>query len=156
MNNLANLLSDIGKLNEAEQMYVRSLAGQTRTIGGDHEETIGNFLSLRRSSKLGTKYNLGILYHQLGRLEEAEKYAQEAYNNYCHRFGIDHVNTLTACHNVAVIKKARNLPGEAEYYYRQTLSGQQLYLGLDHEDTLRTMINLAALLHERSKIVSFN
>jgi hypothetical protein len=41
MNNLANLLSDIGKLQEAEEMYIRSLAGQRRTIGDDHEETIG-------------------------------------------------------------------------------------------------------------------
>lgn len=41
MNNLANLLSDIGKLEEAEEMYVKSLAGQRRTIGDDHEETIG-------------------------------------------------------------------------------------------------------------------
>jgi hypothetical protein len=46
MNNLANLLSDIGKLEEAEEMYVRSLAGQRRTIGDDHEETIGPCLSL--------------------------------------------------------------------------------------------------------------
>lgn len=46
MNNLANLLSDIGKLEDAEVMYMNSLAGQRRTIGDDHEETIGTGLVL--------------------------------------------------------------------------------------------------------------
>jgi tetratricopeptide (TPR) repeat protein len=165
MNNLANLLSDIGKLSEAEEMYTQSLAGQRRTIGDDHEETIGEMISLPPSLPLpftsldhsvsGTKYNLGILYHQLNRLEEAEKYALEAYTNYCSRFGIDHANTLSACYNVAVVKRAQGRFVEAEFYYRQTLSGQQLYLGLDHEDTLKTMSNLAILLQQKGELNLF-
>jgi hypothetical protein len=93
------------------------------------------------------------LYHQLNRLDEAEKFALEAYQNYCSRFGVDHINTLSACYNVAVVKKAKDSFTEAEFFYRQTLSGQQLYLGPDHEDTIRTMKNLAVLLQQKGKLI---
>jgi hypothetical protein len=85
-------------------------------------------------------------------LDEAEKFALEAYQNYCSRFGVDHINTLSACYNVAVVKKAKDSFTEAEFFYRQTLSGQQLYLGADHEDTIRTMKNLAVLLQQKGAL----
>ena len=54
VNNLAVLLKDQGKLDEAKAMYERALAGRERTLGADHPHT------------LGTVNNLAGLLNQVG------------------------------------------------------------------------------------------
>ena len=53
-NNLAVVLKDQGKLDEAKAMYERALAGRERTLGADHPHT------------LGTVNNLAGLLNQVG------------------------------------------------------------------------------------------
>jgi len=55
------LYTDLGRLNEAEKMYLRALQGKEKARGPDHTST------------LNTVNNLGALYKSLGRLNEAEK-----------------------------------------------------------------------------------
>jgi tetratricopeptide (TPR) repeat protein len=55
-----------GKLAEAEQMYLRALAGKEKALGPDHTST------------LNTVGNLGGLYYAQGKLAEAEQMHQRA------------------------------------------------------------------------------
>ena len=60
VNNLGNLYSDWGKLQEAEAMYQRALEGYEKAWGPDH------------ISMLKTVNNLGNLYSDQGKLQETE------------------------------------------------------------------------------------
>ena len=46
VNNLAVVLKDQGKLDEAKAMYERALAGRERTLGADHPHTVGTVNNL--------------------------------------------------------------------------------------------------------------
>ena len=61
VNNLGALYADLGRLEEAKQMYQRALAGKEKARG------------LQHTSTLTTVNNLGALYADLGRLEEAKQ-----------------------------------------------------------------------------------
>ncbi|CAG8884732.1 unnamed protein product, partial [Penicillium egyptiacum] len=50
-----------GKLDEAEQIYIRALAGYEKALGPNHTST------------LRTVDNLGVLYASQGKLDEAEQ-----------------------------------------------------------------------------------
>jgi tetratricopeptide (TPR) repeat protein len=63
-------IPDQGKLAEAEQMYVRALAGYEKALGADHTST------------LSTVHNLGLLYADEGKLGEAERMYQRALVGY--------------------------------------------------------------------------
>ena len=52
---------DQGRLDQAEQMYERALAGKEKAFGPDHGST------------LGTVRNLGNLYRAQGKLDKAEQ-----------------------------------------------------------------------------------
>jgi len=66
INNLGNLYSDQGRLNEAEKMYERALSGYEKALGPEHTST------------LDTVNNLGTLYTRQGKLDEAERMYQRA------------------------------------------------------------------------------
>ncbi|KAL3485287.1 hypothetical protein BJX62DRAFT_229608 [Aspergillus germanicus] len=65
-NGLGNLYLNQGKLQEAEEMYQRALAGFERALGPDHTST------------LDTVSNLGNLYSGQGKLHDAEEMYQRA------------------------------------------------------------------------------
>ena len=59
--NLGILYRKQGKLDKAEEMYLRALAGKEKALGSNHTST------------LDTVNNRGILYHDQGKLDEAEQ-----------------------------------------------------------------------------------
>ena len=61
VNNLGDLYHDHGKLDKAEEMYVRALAGKEQELGLNHTST------------LNMVHNLGFLYRKRGKLDEAEQ-----------------------------------------------------------------------------------
>ena len=61
VNNLGSLYADQGKMNEAEEMYLRALTGKEKAWGPDHTST------------LDTVNNLGSLYADQGKMNEAEE-----------------------------------------------------------------------------------
>jgi tetratricopeptide (TPR) repeat protein len=70
VNNLGNLYTNLGQLDEAEKMYQRALQGKEKAWGPE------------QTSTLHTVNNLGNLYANLGRLDEAEKMLQRALDGY--------------------------------------------------------------------------
>ena len=50
-------------------MYSKALAGREKTLGSENSSTLGS----ENSSTLDTVNNLGVLYHSMGKLKEADK-----------------------------------------------------------------------------------
>ena len=91
VNNLGNLYYDQGKLDKAEQMYVRALAGYEKALGPDHTST------------LSTVNNLGLLYTNQGKLEEAEQMCIRALAGKEKALGPDHTSTLSTVNNLGLL-----------------------------------------------------
>ena len=88
VNNLGNLYSDQGRLEEAEAIYRRALDGKEKALGPDHTST------------LETVDNLGVLYRDQGRLMEAEAMYRRALEGYEKALGPDHTLTLNTVNHL--------------------------------------------------------
>jgi tetratricopeptide (TPR) repeat protein len=69
--NLGVLYSDQGKLDMAEEMYVRALEGYEKALGRDHTLTLGTVSNLRLL--YAVQGELRALYKIQGKLDEAEE-----------------------------------------------------------------------------------
>ncbi|KAH7016508.1 uncharacterized protein B0I36DRAFT_254347 [Microdochium trichocladiopsis] len=137
---LGNLFADVGKLGEAEKMYLRALDGKEKALGPDHTST------------LDTVNNLGNLYKNRGKLDEAEKMYLRALDGKEKALGPDHISTLDTVNNLGVLYKNRGKLGEAEKMYLRALDGCEKALGPDHISTLHTVNNLGNLYKNRGKL----
>src|SRR5436309_2913795 len=88
VNNLGILYASQGKLAEAEQMFLRALAGYEKALGPDHTST------------LETVNNLGLLYADQGKLAEAEQMYERALAGY---------EKASLSHTIAALNAVRNL-----------------------------------------------
>ena len=136
---LGNLLSDEDR-QRAEHMYQRALAGFEKAWGPDHTET------------LHTVNNLGILYADLGKLEQAEQMYKRALAGKEKTWGPDHTSTLTAVDNLGRLYKSLDRLKEAEQMYQRALAGYEKAWGPDHTSTLRTVNNLGLLYKDLGKV----
>ena len=137
---LGLLYHDQGKLAEAEQMYVRALAGYEKALGPDHTST------------LDTVSNLGVLYRNQGKLAEAEQMYGRALAGKEKALGPDHTSTLDTVNNLGVLYRDQGKLAEAEQMYVQALAGYEKALGLDHTSTLDTVNNLGVLYRDQGKL----
>ncbi|CAE6967208.1 unnamed protein product, partial [Symbiodinium sp. CCMP2456] len=76
--------------------------------------------------------------------QKAEQLYREARAGATSRLGLDHPDTLTYEHNLAVL--LGNNSEEAEKLYRHVVEGREKRLGLENPDTLRSLSSLACLL----------
>ena len=70
MNNLAMLLKDQGKLEEAEPLFQQCLAGRKKVLGPDHPDT------------LITMYNFASFLEEKGDLANMETHARQSLEGY--------------------------------------------------------------------------
>eukprot|EP00808_Paulinella_micropora_P025534 g7102.t1 len=182
INSVANLLSDQGKLAEAEPLYRRALAGYEEELGATHPDTlvmVNNLAVLLkdqgkmaeaeplyrralagREEKLGATHpdtlvmvnNLAILLSDQGKLAEAEPLYRRALAGYEEELGATHPDTLVMVNNLAGLLKDQGKLAEAEPLYRRALAGKEEKLGATHPDTLATVNNLAVLLYDQGKL----
>ncbi|KAK5202314.1 hypothetical protein LTR41_011941 [Exophiala xenobiotica] len=139
-NNLGALYRDQGKLEDAEKVYQRALAGYEKALGVDHTLT------------LDTVHNLGNLYLDQAKLEEAEKMYQRALAGKEKALGADHTSTLLTVNNLGRLYAAQGKLEEAEKMYRRALAGCEKALGVDHTSTLDTVYRLGKLYRARDKL----
>jgi len=130
---LGNSLLRQGKLDEADQMYQRALAGREKALGPDHTST------------LGTVNNLGNLYRAQGKLDEAEQMLQRALTSYEQALGPDHTSTLSTVNNLGNLYSDQGKLDEAEQMLQRALAGREKALGPDHTSTLGIVNNLGLL-----------
>ena len=72
-------------------MYTRALAGYERALGPDHTSTID------------TINNLGILYSDQGKIDEAKQMYTRALAGYERALGPGHTSTLNTVHNLGIL-----------------------------------------------------
>jgi tetratricopeptide (TPR) repeat protein len=80
VNNLGNFYRKQGRLDEAEGMFWRALAGREK-VHGNEALTV---------PLLDSIYNLGLLYHEQGRLDEAEGMHKRALAGFREMYGPSH------------------------------------------------------------------
>ncbi|KAF1950534.1 hypothetical protein CC80DRAFT_577110, partial [Byssothecium circinans] len=86
VSNLALVLQDQGKYDEAEKLNRKVLEGREKELGEDHPNT------------LTSVYCLAHLLHTLRQYTEAAELYQRACNGYTQQLGSQHP-TSVACHN---------------------------------------------------------
>ena len=107
--NLAALLRNLGRLEEAEAEN-RAVQGiQTGVLGAEHPDT------------LASRSNLALVLHGLGRLEEAEAEARAVLDIWTRALGAEHPDTLTSRNNLATVLGDLGRLEEAEAEHRAVL-----------------------------------
>ena len=121
-------------------MYDRALRGREKSLGQDHPDT------------LKTVTNLGNLFYQQGKLDEAHSMYERSLRGYEKSLGQDHPDTLNTAHNLGSLLHQQGKLDEAKAMWERALRGQEKSLGPDHTDTLMTVNNLGFLLYQQGKL----
>jgi tetratricopeptide (TPR) repeat protein len=136
---LGYLLGDEDR-QRAVQMYQRALQGKEKAWGPEHTST------------LDTVNNLGILYKDLGRLDEAEKMYQRALQGYEKAWGPEHTSTLDTVNNWGILYADLGRLDEAEKMYQRALQGKEKAWGPEHTSTLDTVNNWGILYADLGRL----
>ena len=139
MNNLGMLLTDQGKLSEAEPLLQDALRQRRDMLGDAHPDT------------LNSMSNLAMVLKDLGKLSEAELLFRDALLRRRETLGDAHPETRNAINSLAVMLADQGRLSEAEPLYREVLRLRRELLGNTHRDTLTSVNNLAALLANQGK-----
>src|SRR5262249_48601205 len=102
-----------------------------REHGPDHPDAIS------------AKIDLGWMYRQADRLEDAERLTRDALERARRVLGRDHSQTLVAVNNLAIIFKQMGRMAEAEPLYIESVEASKRTLGPKHPETVAGMVNLA-------------
>src|SRR5438045_1933374 len=124
-------------------MYQRALEGYSKALGPDHTST------------LDAVNNLGLLYTDLGRLDEAEKLFQRALQGKERAWGPEHTSTLNTVNNLGMLYADLGRLDEAEKMYLRALTGYEKALGKEavkrYIPALNTAQNMAILFQQTGR-----
>jgi tetratricopeptide (TPR) repeat protein len=110
----ANVYTNQGRYEEAEQLYLRALEGYEEELGPKHPDT------------LRTVQNLAGVYRDQGRYEEAEQLYQRALEGREEKLGPKHPDTLRTVQNLANVYRDGGRYEEAEQLDLRALEGSTL------------------------------
>jgi tetratricopeptide (TPR) repeat protein len=119
-----------------------TLQGKEKAWGPEHRST------------LDTVNNLGILYKDLGQLDEAEKMYQRALDGYAQAISpvilLTYVPALNNMWAFASLRESQSRVEDSRHWYSQALIGYEKTFGLDHGkcEPLRTNLALLARREE--------
>ncbi|RJP42916.1 MAG: hypothetical protein C4547_00025 [Phycisphaerales bacterium] len=108
-----------------------------------HHEPAGSL------DRLATLHNLAALYHDRGRLDEAEALFRDVLTALQRVLADEHPSRATALDNLALILQDKRQYDEAESLYRSALEIRESALGEAHPSVATSYHNLAALFHAR-------
>ena len=136
---LAEVLRGLKQYNEAEQLYRRTLAGKENDLGDD--------VNAMRNAD-----NLGSVFRDAGRLEEAERWVRFAFEARERSTGPTSPITLESVSHMAYIARMRGRYDEAETQNKRALAGFEKELGREHHFTLRSLDDLATVFWCQNKL----
>jgi non-specific serine/threonine protein kinase/serine/threonine-protein kinase len=119
---------------DAEPMLQKAIGALTEARGRDDRET------------LQARNELGVLYYESGRAEEAAGIHRETLERRRRAFGDEDKDTLNSIGNLANAVQALGDLAEAERLQRELLAVRRRVSGPDDIDTIRTLNNLASAL----------
>ena len=138
-NNLPGAYEDVGRFDEAIELYERVLADRVRVLGPDHPDT------------LGTRNNLAFAYHSAGRFDEAIELFEWVLADRVRVLGPDHPDTLGTRNNLAFAYHSAGRFDEAIELFEWVLADQERVLGPDHPKTLTVRNNLGSAYHSAGR-----
>ncbi|KAL8888834.1 MAG: hypothetical protein Q9215_003786 [Flavoplaca cf. flavocitrina] len=130
---------NMGRLQEAEAMYVRALKGHEKVWGMEHK------------SMLRTVNNLANVYADQNKMAEAEEMYMRALKGYEKAGAAEHIPTLNTFNNLGHLYKKQDKIAEAEEMLLRSLKGKEKVWGVEHTSTLDTVNNLAILYKNQGK-----
>ncbi len=173
MNDLAIVLSQIGKFAEAQKILEEVVAVKRRTLGPEDPVTLRSVnnlaialamqgrtedavklaeetLEIQRRvegpesiTTLRSEYNVAIMQRHLGRWAEARLLFDDSLQTLRRVFGPDHQDTLRVVNGLGELLLDQRRPAEARALFEEALERQRRVLGAKSEETVLTMINLA-------------
>jgi len=139
MNNLAGVMREQGKYEDAEVMHQQALAAREMILGKEHPDTITSM------------NNLAGVMRDRGKYEDAEVMHRQALVVRERILGGEHPDTITSMNNLAGVMRDRGKYEDAEVTHRQALAVRERILGKEHPDTITSMNNLAGVMRDRGK-----
>jgi len=136
LNNLAALYESMGRYEEAEPLYVRSLSIWEQQLGADHPSTATSL------------NNLAALYESMGRYAEAEPLYVRSLSIREQQLGAYHPDTATSLNNLAALYESMGRYEEAEPLYLRALEIFLNLLGENHPNTQTAWSNFIACLQQ--------
>ncbi|KXX75712.1 Kinesin light chain [Madurella mycetomatis] len=106
---------------------------------------------LEDASAISAIHDLGSLYVDQGRVQEAEAMYQQALQGKERALGPDHTSTLDTINNLGCLYRNQGRLQEAEAIYQRALQGTGKALGPDHTSTLSTINNLGCLYIDQGR-----
>jgi tetratricopeptide (TPR) repeat protein len=131
---------ELGKLDEAKEMYKRALKFYQKTGFRDH-----TFI-------LDTIHNLGIVYKLQGKMEQAGKLYHIALQGKEKAYGLYNESTLDTVNDLGIFYADQNMLKEAENMYERAIPGYKKAFGPDHVSTLRAISNFGLLCRLQGKL----
>jgi tetratricopeptide (TPR) repeat protein len=139
MNNLGNLLQELGRYAEAEPLLQRALAVRRRAYPEGHPSTSVAMV------------NLAGMYLRQQSAGAAEPVLREAIDLLRRHQGDDHHLTLSAANSLGVALQMQGKLGDAEGWTRMAMEGRRRTLGESHKDTLSATNAYAVLLTRQGR-----
>jgi tetratricopeptide (TPR) repeat protein len=136
LNNLAQVLQDLGQPGEARPLAERALAIGEATYGPDHP-TVAIDLN-----------NLALILRDLGQRGEARPLAERALAIGEATYGPDHPTVAIRLNNLALILRDLGQPGEARPLAERALAIGEATYGPDHPTVAIRLNNLAQVLQD--------
>ncbi|MBI4797980.1 MAG: tetratricopeptide repeat protein [Desulfarculus sp.] len=140
LNNLAGVLEDQGKLEEAEELYRQAMAIGEKTIGKEHP----NYATLLN--------NLAGVLEDQGKLEEAEELYRQALDIDEKTIGKEHPIYAIRLNNLARVLWKQGKLEETEGLFRQAMAIHEKTTGKEHADYATNLNNLALVLEDQGKL----
>jgi len=144
LSNVANMYAYRGAVQEAEEYYLRSVA-----IARSHaEDAVPEELT---ADVLVSLNNLGTLYLDQGRFEEAEPLFQEFLDYQRETHGPRHPHVGMALYNLAEVRWRRGFLDDAEELFNTAIETLEEVLGADHPDVAYGISYLGSLRADQGR-----
>ncbi|MEG5042235.1 MULTISPECIES: tetratricopeptide repeat protein [unclassified Microcoleus] len=167
LENLAYCYEAQGRYSEAEPLYIQAseiwqhlqaIEFWKTLLGADDPDVFARAQDWKNQAGVyinphvaGNWNNLGVLYLNQGRYEEAESLLLSALQWRLHWFGDKHLDVATSLNNLGVLYSRQGRYSDAELCHQQALELRKHLLGDKHPDVATSLNNLATLYCEQGR-----
>ncbi len=141
-NALANLLSRLGRFDEAEPLLREALDQRLKIYGADHPAVAQS------------RNDLAVLLENRGAFEQAAPVYREALASYERLLGPEHLAVAIAASNLAGVEWLRGRFDEAEALYRRSLAVVERQLGPVNRYAPRRLAGIGMAQHGRGELAA--